>query len=377
MLCALPPVAYVWGENALEVVRFARGCTEIRFLRGEVDIVSLEGKMQKSRHGFFACAKGGTKREKKTTQEKEKSNKRARPTPQKATQKAKDAEKFSKELPVSYIENFYSQEESQKILTGLNKLTFKPTYTWLFQKVGTSPRQMLWFTTNKEWTYRYSRGHIEGIPAQPFTEALLEIKRKVEAKTNQTFNALLINRYEGTSGVGWHSDDDPWLGTNFIVPSLSFGATREFQLRPKSDKKNVKSVKLENGSLIIMEEGCQENWQHQIPKRNRNLRYNLTFRNILPELVEKQNQKYPGITWEAVLQKLGTFNAEKRAAMYGKIPPEIRAKYRPTEEDTDATEPESSVEEEDARPRGQSSAAASPGEDTDATEPESSVEDEG
>lgn len=63
---------------------------------------------------------------------------------------------------------------------------------------------------------------------------LLTLKNQVEENTGHTFNSLLCNLYRSEKdSVDWHSDDEPSLGRCPIIASLSFGATRVFEMRRK------------------------------------------------------------------------------------------------------------------------------------------------
>ena len=63
---------------------------------------------------------------------------------------------------------------------------------------------------------------------------LLTLKNQVEENTGHTFNSLLCNLYRSEKdSVDWHSDDEPSLGRRPIIASLSFGATRVFEMRRK------------------------------------------------------------------------------------------------------------------------------------------------
>ena len=89
--------------------------------------------------------------------------------------------------------------------------------------------------------------------------------------------------------MGWHADDEPALGQNPVIASVSFGQSRRFDLKPKAkDKDNsaddpVRLV-LAHGSLLIMGGATQHHWVHQIPKTRKapEPRINLTFRWIDP-----------------------------------------------------------------------------------------------
>lgn len=118
----------------------------------------------------------------------------------------------------------------------------------------------------------------------PWTRTLLLLKDWIEKKAQHQFNSVLLNQYRnGNDSVAWHSDDEPELGEDPIIASLSLGVSRKFQLRSRSQPNLDKiEIILNNGDLLIMGEGTQQNWQHQIPKMRKvtETRINLTFRNI-------------------------------------------------------------------------------------------------
>ena len=90
-----------------------------------------------------------------------------------------------------------------------------------------SPRRMMWCAEDGVGEYRFSANHVPGLDAHAFTPTLRRIRRDVERAVGKSFNAVLINLYaDGTEHAAWHSDDDPWLGKDFDVPSLSLGAAR-------------------------------------------------------------------------------------------------------------------------------------------------------
>lgn len=141
------------------------------------------------------------------------------------------------------------------------------------------PRLSSWHG-DKESSYTYS-----GIPLppNPWNEDLLKLKSICEEASNHTFNSVLANLYRnGNDSVAWHADDEPELGKNPVIASLTFGAERKFQLRHKTTKERIDLI-LKNGSLLVMQGQLQHYWQHQIPKTKKRIgeRMNLTFRRIL------------------------------------------------------------------------------------------------
>lgn len=142
------------------------------------------------------------------------------------------------------------------------------------------PRLQAWYG-EPQAIYQYS-----GLPLEPlaWTPVLKEVKLAVEQGCDVPFNSVLANLYRhGADSVSWHSDDEPELGPQPVVASVSFGAQRRFQLRPKSKqqgRKDVLNLSLGHGSLLLMNPGVQHYWRHQVPKTRQKVaaRINLTFR---------------------------------------------------------------------------------------------------
>jgi alkylated DNA repair dioxygenase AlkB len=115
----------------------------------------------------------------------------------------------------------------------------------------------------------------------PWTPELLMIKEKVEPLCGVTFNSVLLNYYrDGNDSVAWHSDKENVLGKRPVIASVTFGQVRSFDIRGKTDHKEIYSVRLEHGSLLLMKAGLQEAFEHRIAKSTRPMkpRINLTFR---------------------------------------------------------------------------------------------------
>jgi len=169
--------------------------------------------------------------------------------------------------------NFYLQEL-------LSTISWRQDQIQLFGKQIWLPRLTAWYGDPGK-TYKYSG--IRNEP-QPWTPALLEIKRAVENAGKVAFNSVLLNYYRhGQDSMGWHADDEPELGTNPVIASVSLGQERRFDFRHRTDKLLPKSsVYLTHGSLLIMQGPTQHFWQHQVPKINKPAapRLNLTFRFI-------------------------------------------------------------------------------------------------
>lgn len=197
---------------------------------------------------------------------------------------------------------FYTKKEADRILEYLDTLQYEDSFRFSYNHLDRMPRKMKWFADDPKHTYVFSQAHVVGLQAHPFTEELNKIRDKIQTYTGRTFNALLINVYNPSDSIAYHSDDDKWYEKDFIVPSLSFGATRDFLLREKAtqieNKTPIKTIKLklEHGDLVIMKAGCQKRYNHSVPARlkSKGLRYNLTFRSIV------SNVKPKARTWDNV-----------------------------------------------------------------------------
>jgi alkylated DNA repair dioxygenase AlkB len=119
----------------------------------------------------------------------------------------------------------------------------------------------------------------------PWTETLQDIRRAVEAAAGASFNSVFLNYYrDHRDSMGFHSDDEPELGKEPTIASLSLGETRTLTLkhRRRKDREPVRLL-LESGSLLVMKGETQRNWKHGIAKQSRPCgpRVNLTFRQSL------------------------------------------------------------------------------------------------
>lgn len=182
---------------------------------------------------------------------------------------------------IQIYESFWSPEESDRAFAQLlQETTWQQETAHLFQRTIPIPRLTAWYGDPGK-TYAYSG--IEMHP-EPWTATLLELKTAVETVVTASFNSVLLNLYRtGQDSVGWHSDDEPELGQNPLIASVSFGATRRFSLKHKR-RKDLKPIHLDltHGSLLVMQGTTQHHWVHQISKTTKPVgpRINLTFRII-------------------------------------------------------------------------------------------------
>ncbi|RZL05761.1 MAG: alpha-ketoglutarate-dependent dioxygenase AlkB, partial [Pedobacter sp.] len=107
-------------------------------------------------------------------------------------------------------------------------------------------------------------------------------KAIIEKTTGETFNSCLMNLYaNGSESMAWHSDGEKDLKKNGAIGSMSFGAERKFAFKHK-ETKQVVSLVLEHGSILVMTGETQAYWLHRLPPTTKvkRPRVNLTFRTI-------------------------------------------------------------------------------------------------
>jgi alkylated DNA repair dioxygenase AlkB len=118
--------------------------------------------------------------------------------------------------------------------------------------------------------------------AAHWTPELIAVKERAEAAAGTIWNSLLLNLYrDGRDSIGFHADDEPELGTNPMIGSISLGAERRFVLKHPASGETLE-FNLPHGSLLVMGGTSQHHWRHGVPKTARPVgpRINLTFRQI-------------------------------------------------------------------------------------------------
>lgn len=141
------------------------------------------------------------------------------------------------------------------------------------------PRLQAWYA-DEGVHYRHADNLL---PSHAWLPGLLDLKHLVEVRTGQSFNAVLVTYYrDGYDHLTWHADDEAELGDAPVIASLSLGATRQFQYRPKQGGED-RSLPLHDGELMLMRPEFQWHWQHAVPVEPEVLapRINLTFRQVV------------------------------------------------------------------------------------------------
>ena len=193
-------------------------------------------------------------------------------------------EKINLNLPDAIFEwypNFLTKEIADELFQKmLDETPWQHDEITIFGKKILQPRLTCLFG-NKGKPYSYSS--LTMYP-KPWNSSIMFLKTEIEKICNQNFTTVLANLYRNEKDSnGWHADNEKELGRNPIIASVSFGEERKFQLKHISDNNVKLSLNLNHGSLLVMKEGSQIHYKHQIPKATqpKKARINLTFRTIL------------------------------------------------------------------------------------------------
>ena len=182
---------------------------------------------------------------------------------------------------LDYIESFLTMEEAQKLydlLVGEYDLPQYKTRMEVNGVVHESDYGKIMFLDQGIYDRNEFPEAIWG-KTQVWTEELLQVKEKIETMTGRVFGVGVCIYYpDGNSGVDFHSDPSLY-GDTRVIPSLSLGEERAFYLREKESLEQFE-VFLQNGSLLIMGEHCQERYEHCLPinPEYKQGRINITFR---------------------------------------------------------------------------------------------------
>jgi alkylated DNA repair dioxygenase AlkB len=184
---------------------------------------------------------------------------------------------------ILWVRHFLPLEEANQLMQTLqNEIPWRQDSIRIAGKDTPIPRLQAWFG-DAGMTYTYS-----GLTLQPtpWTPDLAQLKQRIEDYSDTHFNSLLANLYrDENDSVGWHADNEPELGENPTIASVSLGETRDFVLKHRDHPEQKLKLSLQNGDLLIMKGALQHHWVHQVPKCRTQCRprINLTFRRIFKE----------------------------------------------------------------------------------------------
>lgn len=148
----------------------------------------------------------------------------------------------------------------------------------LYGKTHQQPRLVAWYG-DRGAAYRYSGRTYQ---PHPWTARLAGLRERMEQLASARFNSVLLNYYrDHRDSMGLHADDEPELGEQPVIASLSLGEERVLYFRHKRERTvRGMDLPLPDGSVLLMRGDTQANWKHGMRKLSRPCgpRVNLTFR---------------------------------------------------------------------------------------------------
>ena len=102
------------------------------------------------------------------------------------------------------------------------------------------------------------------------------------------FDRVWVNLYrDGRDSVAWHPDRNGRVHRCPLVATVSLGARRKFQLRPRGGGRIALTLEPGCGDLVVMGGACQHDWEHCVPKTARPVgpRMSVTIRHSRGELL--------------------------------------------------------------------------------------------
>ena len=148
----------------------------------------------------------------------------------------------------------------------------------LFGRTVPTPRLTAWMGDTA-----YSYSGVVNEPA-PWPAALAELRDRLSEALGVGFNSCLANLYrDGSDSMGFHSDDEPALGPEPTIASISLGDRRRFVLPNRGSRQRWR-WDLGAGDLLVMRDESQRDYAHAVPKTAHLVgpRMNLTFREFRP-----------------------------------------------------------------------------------------------
>ena len=129
---------------------------------------------------------------------------------------------------VTLFENFFSIEESNKLYKSLLQNTpWQQEQITIHGKLVDYPRLTAWYgdiSKDIQYTNTKSKIHV-------WNDDLHFIKKRIEQEVDIKFTRCLLNYYrDGKDSVDWHQDYKGAQRHHTVIASVTFGATRPFQI---------------------------------------------------------------------------------------------------------------------------------------------------
>ncbi|WP_105167462.1 alpha-ketoglutarate-dependent dioxygenase AlkB [Pseudoalteromonas sp. T1lg23B] len=180
-----------------------------------------------------------------------------------------------------YYSQFMSTEQSQALFEWL-KSNFDLTEPEKLkmpngEEVCILPWRMIFVSPEFDNNDVFSEHHGRRAPWFPLLE---QLRQQIKDCTGIEFSVGVCLYYpDGEEYMGFHTDL-PAFGSTDVIASISLGAEREFLIREQNNPEIQQSVTLGDGSLLVMGNGFQDQYEHAVAKGSKETgpRFNISFR---------------------------------------------------------------------------------------------------
>ncbi len=180
-----------------------------------------------------------------------------------------------------FYPDWLESETADSLMKSLrDNIAWECHHIKIFGREVDSPRLSCWMG-DPDTNYVYSRTRFE---PRAWLPELQNLQVRLQTEFETSFNSVLANRYRnGQDSMGWHSDNEPELGPQPVIASISLGVARRFSFKAKNGNAKAVHLELPHGSLLLMRGDTQKNYRHALAKTSKPVgeRINLTYRNIL------------------------------------------------------------------------------------------------
>jgi len=137
----------------------------------------------------------------------------------------------------------------------------------MYGKPVAVPRYVRLYSSEDELTVRFNGGAFEATQLNPETPGFLA--RLLSAMPACEYNSVVTNWYPTPSDyIGWHGDVEKQCDSESApIVSVSFGASRRFQVRNEANRDYVFDELLTDGDCVVMGgPGFHRKFKHRVPK---------------------------------------------------------------------------------------------------------------
>ena len=182
---------------------------------------------------------------------------------------------------VDYKDGFISQDSIKPLVSELEEMftTRHRKYTWL-----------------SKFNVPYKFGGVSHTAVQILNfDNIIKLMDRLNLEFNKDLDSCLVSRYSRKQqALSSHQDNEETIDQSSPICNISIGPTRIIEFTNLENAK-VLEFKLEGGSLLKMNPGCQSDLSHRLlpGEDDSEVRYSLSFRKLNPDCMPKQKMS-PG-----------------------------------------------------------------------------------